>query len=145
MINDHNLFHSIQQLSRQLTKHLNEALGPFGLYSSQWSVLFTLKTNGSLTQKELCDYLSVEAPPMTRTIQRLLKQGFVEQIPGKDKRTKFIKLTDKSLQEYTNWETAVFQMKRELVSRFPKQSQDQLYTLLSEWLLHLQTAATEET
>ncbi|UOK57679.1 hypothetical protein MGI18_25485 [Bacillus sp. OVS6] len=40
---DQNIFHSIQQLSRQLTKRLNEVLQPHGLFSAQWTVLFTLK------------------------------------------------------------------------------------------------------
>src|SRR3954449_11838980 len=102
-MNSHELFHTLHQLSRHLTNTLNEALKPLGLYGSQWSVIFVLKTKGSLTQKELCDYLFVEAPPMTHTIQRLVKQGFVRQVPGKDKREKHIQLTAAALHEYPQW------------------------------------------
>lgn len=129
----HNLFHAVHQLSRQLTKHMNETLEPFGLFSAQWSVLFVLKTKGTLTQSELCDYLTVEAPPMTRNIQKLVKLGYVRQVQGVDKRTKQIELTEKALAEYPNLEQAVIAMNQRLVENFPKELQDQLNDLLNHW------------
>ncbi|MFS0824411.1 MarR family winged helix-turn-helix transcriptional regulator [Bacillus sp. 1P02SD] len=129
----HELFHSVHQLSRQLTKHVNETLEPFGLFSAQWSVLFVLKTKGTSTQSELCDYLTVEAPPMTRNIQKLVKLGYVRQIQGTDKRTKQIELTEKALAEFPNWEQAMIKMNQRLVENFPKEKQDQLQELLNQW------------
>lgn len=137
MFESHNLFHSIHQLSRQLTKHNNEVLRPFGLFSAQWSVLFVLKTKGNLTQSELCEYLSVEAPPMTRTIQRLVKQGYVEQIPGEDKRKKSIQLSNKALDHFPLWEEKVLEMNDSLLRDLHEDSQDQLYNLTSEWMKQL--------
>jgi MarR family transcriptional regulator, transcriptional regulator for hemolysin len=133
----HALFHTLHQLSRQLTNKLNEALKPFGLYSAQWSVLFVLHTKGSLTQKELSEYLFVEAPPMTRTIQRLVKQGYVRQIPGKDKREKFIQLTDEAVKEFPIWELAVTECNQSLLKNLPETSQQELLTLQSLWLKQL--------
>jgi len=130
----HDLFHSLHQLSRQLTNKLNEALKPLGLYSAQWSVIYVLKNKGSLTQKELCDYLFVEAPPMTRTIQRLVKQGYVSQVQGKDKREKHVQLTDIALQEYPKWEQIVNTVNKELLKNIPDQSQEQLMKLQKSWL-----------
>ncbi|MEH7222730.1 MarR family winged helix-turn-helix transcriptional regulator [Bacillus sp. JJ1566] len=129
----HTLFHAVHQLSRQLTKHVNETLEPFGLFSAQWSVLFVLKTKGTLTQTELCDYLTVEAPPMTRNIQKLVKLGYVRQVQGTDKRTKHIELTEKALAEYPDWELAMVEMNQRLVENFPKEMQDQLNGLLNHW------------
>ncbi|MFC3884114.1 MarR family winged helix-turn-helix transcriptional regulator [Bacillus songklensis] len=142
MLDNHNLFHSIHQLSRQLTKHVNEVLQPFGLYSAQWSVLYVLKKKGTLTQTGLCEYLSVEAPPMTRTIQRLIKQGYVKQVPGEDKRTKHIQLTEKALIEFPKWEEAILQMNDSLIKQFSKSSQEELYILVSTWLHQLQSSTT---
>lgn len=130
----HELFHTLHQLSRHLTNTLNEALKPLGLYSAQWSVIYVLKNKGSLTQKELCDYLFVEAPPMTRTIQRLVKQGYVTQIPGKDKREKYVQLTDIALQEYPAWEQIVNSANQELMKNFPLESREQLLQLQKSWL-----------
>lgn len=135
---NHALFHTLHQLSRQLTNRLNEALKPFGLYSAQWSVLFVLHTKkGSLTQKELSEYLFVEAPPMTRTIQRLVKQGYVRQIPGKDKREKYIELTEEALKEFPKWELAVSQCNQALLKNFSETSQQDLVQLQSVWLKQL--------
>lgn len=134
---NHALFHTLHQLSRQLTNKLNEALKPFGLYSAQWSVLYVLHTKGSLTQKELSEYLFVEAPPMTRTIQRLVKQGYVKQIPGKDKREKYIQLTEEAVKEFPKWENAVSMCNEALLENFPEPSQQQLVSLQSVWLKQL--------
>ncbi|HWO97699.1 MAG TPA: MarR family transcriptional regulator [Bacillus sp. (in: firmicutes)] len=141
---NHHLFHSIHQLSRQLTKHINEVLQPLGLYSAQWSVIYVLKTRGSLTQTELCEYLAVEAPPMTRTIQRLVKQGYVRKISGEDKRTKLIQLTDEALAEYPKWEKAIVNMHETFLKGFPESSQEALYILVSDWLRQLQISIPEE-
>ncbi|MDP4163884.1 MAG: MarR family transcriptional regulator [Bacillota bacterium] len=136
-MNSHELFHTLHQLSRHLTNKLNEALKPFGLYSAQWSVIFVLKTKGSLTQKELCEYLFVEAPPMTRTIQRLVKQGYVIQAKGTDKREKHIQLTEGALKEFPKWESAVFKINQSLLKHLPEESQNQLTELQSTWLRQL--------
>ena len=136
-MNSHELFHTLHQLSRHLTNTLNEALKPLGLYGSQWSVIFVLQTKGSLTQKELCDYLFVEAPPMTRTIQRLVKQGYVRQVPGKDKREKLIQLTDVALTLYPEWEKTVMENNQSLLKHLPEHSQEELFHLQKSWLQKL--------
>lgn len=132
-MNSFDLFHSLNQLSRHLTNKVNEELKKFGLYSSQWSVLYVLRAKKSLTQKELCEYLSVEAPPMTRTIQRLVKQGYVSQIPGKDKREKYIQLTETAEREYPKWETAVLHANQSLLEHYPGESQNELFKLIQQW------------
>jgi MarR family transcriptional regulator, transcriptional regulator for hemolysin len=137
LLNSHELFHTLHQLSRHLTNKLNETLKPFGLYSAQWSVLYTLMKKGSLTQRELSDYLFVEAPPMTRTIQRLVKQGYVKQVPGKDKREKYIELTEAASQEFPKWEQAVIANNETQLMGLPEESQKQLINIQSSWLKHL--------
>jgi MarR family transcriptional regulator, transcriptional regulator for hemolysin len=136
-MNSHELFHTMHQLSRHLTNSLNESLKPLGLYGSQWSVIFVLKTKGSLTQKELCEYLFVEAPPMTRTIQRLVKQGYVLQVPGKDKREKLIQLTDLALKMFPEWERTVIETNQTLLKNLPETSQEELFHLQKGWLKQL--------
>ena len=129
----HELFHSVQQLARQMTKTLNDALQPYDIYSSQWTVLFLLKTKGSMTQKEISDYLAIEAPPITRTVQKLVANGYVRQVKGIDKRTKRIELTEKALEKYPEWEKAVLQMNQELIQPLTSASKEQLLLLISDW------------
>jgi MarR family transcriptional regulator, transcriptional regulator for hemolysin len=129
----HALIHTLHQLSRNLTNQTNEVLKPFGLYSAQWAVIFVLKTKGILTQKDLCDYLSVEAPPMTRTIQRLVKQGYVQQVQGKDKREKHIQLTEDALMQYPTWEKSINELNQSLLRGLPEAVQSELFKLLNNW------------
>ena len=130
----HTLFHTIHQLSRTLTKQVNETLHPFGLYSAQWAVLFVLKTKGEMPQSALCEYLAVEAPPMTRTIQRLAKQGYVKQVTGADKRVKVIHFTEKAQQAYPEWERAVLSMNDRLLEQVPQEQRMLIQSMLSDWL-----------
>ncbi len=130
----HELFHSIHQLSRNLTKRVNTALEPYEIYSSQWSVLFVLKEKGSMTQKELCHYLAIEAPPMTRTIQKLQKLGLVDQTEGEDRRKKYIGLTEKAITSYPVWEQAVINVNNQIVSSLSEHDQKELRIMLTTWL-----------
>ncbi len=133
----HELIHTLHQVSRQLTNKLNEVLKQYGLYNAQWAVIYVLEKEGSLTQKQLCEYLTVEAPPMTRTIQRLVKQDYVRQIQGQDKREKHIQLTEKALKEYPKWEKAVSDLNESLLHPLPEQTQDELLESLHTWLNQL--------
>ncbi|WP_368505991.1 MarR family winged helix-turn-helix transcriptional regulator [Alkalihalophilus sp. As8PL] len=128
------LFHRLHQISRLLTKRANQALQPFDLYSAQWTVIYTLKTKGTLTQRELCEYLAVEAPPLTRNVQRLVKKGLVRQICGKDKRTKRIELTEEAHLQYPTWERAMADVKQQLMEGVSADTEEQLDKLLVEWL-----------
>lgn len=67
------VFHELHQKSRLSIKEVNEVLKAYGLYSSQYSILFCLKRFGSMTQTEIWQYLNVEAPTVTRTLTRLEK------------------------------------------------------------------------
>jgi DNA-binding MarR family transcriptional regulator len=133
-MNNQEFIHSLHQLSRYFTNKVNQTLKPFGLYNAQWSVIFVLRKNGSMTQKEICTYLSVEAPPLTRTVQRLVKQGFVKQVQGKDKREKYIELTEDALKEYPKWEKAVNELDRSLLQYLPEGSKGVLSQELKGWL-----------
>jgi MarR family transcriptional regulator, transcriptional regulator for hemolysin len=136
-MNTHEIFHTINQLSRYFTNRINEELKPLGIYSSQWTVIYVLKTKGGLTQKELCQYLAIEAPPMTRTIQRLLTQGYVKQIQGKDKREKYIQLTEEALEKYPIWEATILKVNDSLLSELPSDSHEQFYQQLKGWYQRL--------
>ncbi|MCM2980399.1 MarR family transcriptional regulator [Niallia sp. FSL R7-0648] len=130
----HDLFHSIQQLARQLTKQLNTALEPFDIYSSEWAILYVLKKNGPLTQKEIADYLSIEPPPVTRTIKKLVEKKYVLQIKGEDKRTNRVFLTDFAIQQYAKWEAAVLLANQGLLKQLPIESQKTLQHIIFEWI-----------
>jgi MarR family transcriptional regulator, transcriptional regulator for hemolysin len=138
------LFHRLNQISRLITKRANQALQPFDLYSAQWAVIYTLKTKGTLTQRELCEYLAVEAPPLTRNVQRLVKKGLVRQVCGHDKRTKRIELTEEAQAQYPIWERTMAQVKQQLMDGVSSDIEEQLDKLLVDWLSTIELETCHE-
>lgn len=88
--------HKINQLGRLFTKNLNVLLSAHGLHTSQWSMILYLHNRQGCTQVELAHYLNVEAPTVTRTLARLEDHGFIKREEGRDKREKWITLTEEA-------------------------------------------------
>ena len=82
--------HKVNQLARSFTKKLNEKISPLGLYSSQWAIVVYLYEKKQCTQIELSQYLTVEAPTITRTLARMEEMGWVTREYGNNKREKHI-------------------------------------------------------
>lgn len=64
---------------------------------------------------EISNYLGVEKPTVTRTINRLEELGYVENIPGKDKREKRMQLTDLGKKVYLEVRETVDEFEREII------------------------------
>jgi len=64
---------------------------------------------------EISNYLGVEKPTVTRTINRLEELGYVENIPGKDKREKRMQLTDLGKKVYLEVRETVDEFEKELI------------------------------
>ncbi|MDQ0429745.1 DNA-binding MarR family transcriptional regulator [Planomicrobium stackebrandtii] len=126
------LFHEIHQKSRLSIKEVNEALKEFDLYSSQWSILFCLNQFGSMTQKEIWQYLNVEAPTVTRTIVRLEKSGWIARREGKDKRERIVQLSSFAEQKLPDIEERIRQTEASLVSSLTDEEKEQLLVLLKK-------------
>ncbi|WP_424160523.1 MarR family winged helix-turn-helix transcriptional regulator [Bacillus amyloliquefaciens] len=112
------LIHQINQCARLITKKANERLEPFGLYSSQWSILYCLKTIGPMTQKEIWSYLNVEAPTVTRTIKRLEENGWIQREKGEDKREKLVVLTKEAELKYDSINQEMLKFEEDMLADF---------------------------
>lgn len=97
---EHSFFHEQLQFTRLFKKKLNERLAEVGLFHSQWLLVYCLKQYGTATLVEISNYLNVEKPTISRTVNRLEEQQLIETIPTKDKRERRIKLTEKGIQIY---------------------------------------------
>jgi MarR family transcriptional regulator, transcriptional regulator for hemolysin len=103
MDNAEKLLHQLFQTVRIIAKGLNKSLEPYGLYSSEWSIITTLKETGLMTQGALANYLNIEPPAVSRSLATLEKKGFVTRILGTDKREKNVCLSDEALNQYPLW------------------------------------------
>ena len=113
--------HNVNQLGRSYIKKLNEKISPLGLYSSQWGVVLYLHKNKQCTQIEICKYLGVEAPTVTRTLARLEEMDLVIRTEGKDKRERLIELTEKAKEQFPKWYEAATSIELEAVSNISEE------------------------
>ncbi|WP_019241573.1 MULTISPECIES: MarR family winged helix-turn-helix transcriptional regulator [Bacillus] len=101
------LIHTLNQAARQLAKSFNEQFVSSGLFIAQWTVLRYLQNHGPSTQIQMCNYLKVEAPSLTRTLNRMEKQGLIIRKEGIDRRAKEIHLTPLALEKIPEWKEQV--------------------------------------
>lgn len=132
MIETNKLFHMLYQQTRHMTKEVNEYLQKHGLYSSQWSILYCLKSNGPMTQSDIWRYLNVEAPTITRTLVKLEESGWVKRTPGIDKRERLVSLTEKALDLLPEVEKDIKNFEQTMVANLKDDEQELLYTLLKK-------------
>lgn len=101
------IFHALFQKTRFLNKELNETLKAHDLFAAQWTVLFCVEQHGEMTLTQIWKYLNVEAPTITRTVNRLVKLGWLETVEGRDRREKIVRL---SADAATKFQTIVVSM-----------------------------------
>ena len=89
------LFYAYSTLYRPYLNQLNAQLSPFKLTSSLWAILHFILHNGEHTISDISTYQNVERPTVTKLVQKLIEYDYVEAQSGTDKRTKFIRLSDR--------------------------------------------------
>lgn len=72
------VFRALGNVVRTLRARLDRALQSSGLRLGQYQVLRHLWDDDGLTPREIADRLAVEMPTVTRTVQRMVRDGLVE-------------------------------------------------------------------
>lgn len=124
------IFHEIFQTTRQFTNSLNAVLKEFGLYNSQWTILYTIHHHHSMTLTEIWKYLNVEAPTVTRTVTRLEQLGWLVHHDGVDRRSKIVKLSEEGLRKYPEVEAAVMKFENSFAKDLSDEEQQMFLSLL---------------
>jgi DNA-binding MarR family transcriptional regulator len=84
----------LRQLSRRVSQHYDHIVGVTGLKTSQYSLLSHVVKLGPLRPGELAGHMEMDASTLTRNLQPLVAQGWVEVGPGDDGRSRFVTATD---------------------------------------------------
>lgn len=126
------IFHALFQKSRYLTNCLNEVLKQHQLYSSQWTILYCLHKNGTMTLTQIWKYLNVEAPSITRAITRLEALGWVQRLDGVDKREKIVTLTAQAVERLPAITATILAFEEEMVGSLTAEEQQQFIKLLEK-------------
>ena len=135
--------HTISCLMAQLCKtHRNAAntmLNEAGLHVGQEMVLLQLWQQDGLTQKELAEQLSVEAPTVTRMLQRMQRCQLIERRPDpEDRRVSRVYLTQRSTELEPAVQESWTKLEERLLADISPEERVLLHRLLTKMLTNLQ-------
>ncbi|MBS4195416.1 MarR family winged helix-turn-helix transcriptional regulator [Lederbergia citri] len=126
------IFHEIFQKTRYLSKELNHTLKEYDLYAAQWSVLYVVHENEEMTLTQIWKYLNVEAPTISRTVQRLIELGWLTEKFGEDRREKMVRLSEDAEKKFKTIEESVINFENQFLQELSLEEQNQLVILLKK-------------
>ena len=91
----------LRQLGRRVSQHYDRIVGAVGLKTSQYSLLSHIVTLGPVRPGELAGHMEMDASTLTRNLQPLVAQGWVEVGPGEDGRSRLVTVTDAGREKRT--------------------------------------------
>ena len=109
---------SVAFISRNTAKTLEKALdaellSTYGLSSSQWKIIAALAIHSGLNQKELADFLSLDASSLVPVIDKMEQNQFLIRKPNpKDRRHNRIFITKKSESAINSIVDAILKLRR---------------------------------
>ncbi len=84
----------LRLLNRVVTKLYDDALRPLGVKLSQGNVLAVTAKLGVARPAEVCDILELDTSTLSRTVERMVANGWLEILPDDDGRSHPFRLTD---------------------------------------------------
>ena len=108
----------LRKAARAVTQLYDAALEPSGLRATQFSLLASLRIEGPLTISRLAEAMVMDRTTLTRNLRPLDKQGLVAVAPGRDRRTRRVRLTARGRTRFTQafplWQRVQARMTRGL-------------------------------
>lgn len=83
----------IRLLSRMVTNIYDSALSPFDVKLNQISILIFVHLSGEVGYNSLCRRLKMEKSTASRNIERMRKKGWLDTVPVKGGRRRFLRIT----------------------------------------------------
>jgi DNA-binding MarR family transcriptional regulator len=81
---------TLRRASRSLTQFYDDALRPLGLRATQFTILQALELAGEISQGRLGEILAVDSTTLTRTLQIMIRQGWITERRGEDRRERWL-------------------------------------------------------
>ncbi len=83
----------IRVLNRLVTRIFDEELRDLGLTVAQANVLVVVGRLGPVPMGQVGERLSLEKSTLSRNVERMVRQGWIDATPGDDGRTQLLRLT----------------------------------------------------
>jgi DNA-binding MarR family transcriptional regulator len=84
----------LRLLNRVVTNLYDDALRPFGIKLSQGNVLAVTAKLGVARPAQVCEFLEMDTSTLSRTVDRMVANGWLEILPDNDGRSHPFRLTE---------------------------------------------------
>jgi DNA-binding MarR family transcriptional regulator len=85
---------SVRRADRALNRFYDDALRPSGLLTTQYALLkFIARAPDEFTLRRLAEAQVMDRTTLSRNLDPLLREGYVEIVQGRDKRTRIVSIT----------------------------------------------------
>lgn len=134
----------LRQLSRAVTRHYDAFVAPTGLKNTQYSLLSHAVLLGPIRPTELAAQMRLDASTLTRNLQPLVAQGWVELGPGDDARSRLVSATEAGRAKRAEAQKAWKQAQLALNARLGDERVIALHELIDDCLHHLDEPDTDD-
>lgn len=122
----------VQRLVRVTQLFERDKIKPFGFTTSQCYVLIELKKAKQLTMNEISDKMNLTTSTMTRIINNLVRDKYVERYKDeKDRRIVYIRLTDNGESQAEKLELSIEEYYKKIVMYLPEGKVEDVLTSVS--------------
>lgn len=143
-MNTEDFIHLFSHVSKRSKEVCEQQLQHFGVHAGQQFLLELLwKVPEGLTVGEIAEMLVVEAPSITRTVQRMARQGLVEKhAHPTDARQVIVKLTEKGQALQRTIPQVMSEYEEQMLAGISEIERAFLMRLLKQMLHNLDDAST---
>jgi DNA-binding MarR family transcriptional regulator len=115
-------------VSRALTQLYEHELRPLGIRVTQLTILQVLSRAGGLSQRKLGEILSIDSTTLTRTLKIMIRQGWIAERRGQDRRERLLRLTKSGFTQLKS----ILPVWREIQARLRRQLGEQVWENLPQ-------------
>ena len=84
---------NLRRAARAVTSRYEDEMRPLGLKATQFSLLVAAALRGPINVSQLAELMVMDRTTLTRNLKPLQKQGLLQVVPGRDRRTRAVTLT----------------------------------------------------
>jgi DNA-binding MarR family transcriptional regulator len=123
---------SFRRATRVLTQYYDTALRPLGLRATQFTLLQALSLAGKVSQGALGEILAIDSTTLTRTLAIMGRRGWITSRPGKDRRQRWISLSEAGRAEFKRARPPWEKVQQRLRARLGNKRWNRLLNLTNE-------------
>ena len=116
-------FHTMNNTTRPCARSL-------GLGQGQPRILSYIAVHGVSTQREIARFYSIDPSAVSRLLDPLEREGFLTSVPGRDRRTRALDITEKGRHALAAWEDECRRVDRIMFCGFTSEEEATLRDML---------------